>query len=205
MTGLRQLGHNGISGRPLRRRKVRHLLGLSVVAISLAASASAAPAPEESWGRAGVTFAQYRQDASDCATAGYYLDIANTDDAKAFVNASRRLDALPMGATAVSTTGSGSTGPSGDNSVQAIADFAGVQQHIIASVHPDARFRSIKGMQLSATAQCLAKRGYSKFRLTADQRHDLRRLKFGSDQRRAYLYRLASNPGVLQTQAVAQP
>src|SRR4051812_15336413 len=42
MIGLRQLRQDGISRRPLRRRKVRHLLGLSVVAISLAASAGAA-------------------------------------------------------------------------------------------------------------------------------------------------------------------
>ena len=105
---------------------MRHLIGLPFLAVSLAASANAAPAPQESWGKSGVTLAQYRQDAIDCASLGYYLDIASTDDAKAFVTASRRLDSLPMGATAVSTTGSGSTGPSGDNSVQAMADFAGV-------------------------------------------------------------------------------
>jgi len=185
---------------------MRHLIGLSFIAVSLAASANAAPAPQESWGKSGVTLAQYRQDAIDCASLGYYLDIASTDDAKAFVTASRRLDSLPMGATAVSTTGSGSTGPSGDNSAQAMADFAGVQQHIIDSVHPDARFRSIKKLQLSTTEQCLTKRGYSKFWLTDDQRRRLRKLKFGSDERRAYLHSLASNSVVLRKQAaVVQP
>ena len=185
---------------------MRHVFVASALTISFAAASSAAPAPQESWGRAGVSFAQYRQDAIDCATQGYYLDIANTDDAKAFVTASRQLDSLPMGASAVSTAGSGSTGPAGDNSVDVIANFAGTQQHIIDSVHPGQRFQSIKKMQLSATDQCLTKRGYSKFRLTDDQRHRLRKLKFGSDERRAYLYSLASNATVLQSQAVvAQP
>lgn len=185
---------------------MRHLLIASAISVMFAATAAAAPAPQESWGRAGVSFAQYRQDAIDCATTGYYLDIANTDDAKAFVTASRQLDSLPMGASAVGTTGSGSTGPAGDNSVDVIADFAGTQQHIIDSVHPGQRFQSIKKMQVSTTEQCLSKRGYSKFRLTDDQRHRLRKLKFGSDERRAYLYSLASNASVLQTQAaVAQP
>ena len=185
---------------------MRHLIVASAISFALAAVASAAPAPQESWGRAGVSFVQYRKDAIDCAIQGYYLDIANTDDARAFVQASRRLDALPMGAASVSTTGSGSTGPAGDNSVNVIADFAGTQQHIIESVRPDQRFRSIKRMQLSTTDQCLTRRGYSKFRLTDDQRHRLRKLKFGSDERRAYLYSLASNASVLQSQAVvAQP
>ena len=185
---------------------MRHLFVASAISFGFAVAASAAPAPQESWGRAGVSFAQYRQDAIDCATAGYYLDIANTDDAKAFVTASRQLDSLPMGASAVSTTGSGSTGPAGDNSVDVIAGFAETQQHIIDSVHPDQRFQNIEQMQVSTSEQCLTKRGYSKLRLTDDQRHRLRKLKFGSDERRAYLYSLASNASVLQTQAaVAQP
>jgi hypothetical protein len=185
---------------------VRHLLLSSAISLSLATAASAAPAPQESWGRAGISSAQYRQDAIDCAVEGYYLDIANTEDAKAFVTASRRLDSLPMGVSAVGTTGSGGISPSGDNSVQVAANFAATQQHIIDSIHPGERFQHIKKMQLSTSEQCLTKRGYSKFRLTDAQRHRLRKLKFGSDERRAYLYSLASNASVLQTQAtVAQP
>jgi hypothetical protein len=54
--------------------------------------------------------------------------------------------------------------------------------------------------------QCLMQRGYSKFRLTDEQRKRLSKLRAGSDERRAYLYGLASDPAVLQSQkAAAQP
>jgi len=179
---------------------MRHLLAISLV---FATSALAAPAPEESWGKAGISLEQYRQDAIDCATEGYYLNIANTDDAKAFVRASRELDSLPMGTVAPSTTGAGGTGPVSTNSAQTMAEFAGIQEHIIEGVRPDQRFQSIRQMQLTKTGQCLASRGYSKFRLTAEQRSQLRKLKFGSEQRRAYLYNLASSPMVLAAQRAA--
>ena len=84
-----------------------------------------------------------------------------------------------------------------------MARFADQQQHIVSSVRPEQRFHNIKRMLVDQTSQCLASRGYSKFRLTDEQRHQLRKLKFGSEERRMYLYNLASNPAILQTQGVA--
>lgn len=166
----------------------------------IAAGATAAPAPQESWGKPGISFAQYRQDALDCGKQGYLLDISKTEDAKEFVRASRELNSLPMGTFAPGTTTANDRGPSGTNSVEVMARFAGDQQHIIESVRPGERFHHIKKMQISEVQQCLMHRGYSRFRLTDEQRHLLRKLKFGSDERRAYLYSLASNPAVLQGQ-----
>ena len=166
-------------------------------------SASAAPAPQDSWGKAGVSLAQYRQDAVDCATAGYNLDISKTEDAQAFVRASRQLDNIPGGGTVQITSAPGSPD---NNSINAMLDFSDTEQHIIDSVHPEQRFREIKKMQLSKVDDCLVQRGYSKFRLNGEQRHRLSKLKFGSDQRREYLYRLASDPNVLASQKTpAQP
>jgi hypothetical protein len=76
------------------------------------------------------------------------------------------------------------------------------QQRIVESVRPEQRFHSIKRMLVDRAAQCLANRGYSKFRLTDEQRHELRKLKFGSEERRLYLYNLGTNPMVLQTQGL---
>lgn len=167
-----------------------------------ASSLSAAPAPPDSWGKAGVTLAQYRQDAVDCAIEGYNLDISKTEDAKEFVRASRELENMPGGMT-IQTA---STGTSNGNSITDIVDWADMQQHVVASVRPEERFKNIKQMQLAKTDECLVKRGYSKFHLTDEQRHQLSKLKFGSDERRQYLYRLASNPAVLASQkSVAQP
>lgn len=169
----------------------------------LATSAFAAPAPQDSWGKAGVSLAQYRQDSVECATEGYNLDISQTEDAQVFVRATRELQIVPSGLI-IANIG-GPLGGAG-NSVNVVANWAGVQQHIVDSTRPEERFKNIKQMQLAKTDQCLVSRGYSKFRLTDEQRSRLRKLKFGSDERRAYLYSLASNPAVLQSQSpVAQP
>jgi NAD(P)-dependent dehydrogenase (short-subunit alcohol dehydrogenase family) len=180
---------------------MRRMFAVSIVVL-LASSAAAAPAPEESWGKAGVSLSQYRQDAVDCAQAGYYLDISKSDDAQQFVRASRELNNLP-GPSIYQTVG---TGPGSSSSVDVTVNFAGIQQHIIESVRPGERFKSIKQMQLAKTDECLVRRGYSKFRLRDDQRRQLHHLKFGSDERRAYLYSLASDSAVLAAQkAPAQP
>ena len=172
---------------------MRRLFAVSLLGL-VAASAAAAPAPEESWGKPGVSLAQYRQDAVDCAVQGYTLDISKTEDAQDFVRATRELESIP-GGMIVQNIGSTPTANSVD-----VVSWAGIQQHIIDSIRPDERFKNIKAMQVAKTASCLTQRGYSKFRLTDDQRRQLKHLKFGSDQRRAYLYSLASNPAVLQSQ-----
>ena len=185
---------------------MRSMFAISLPLATLASSAVSAPAPTESWGKAGITLAQYRQDALECGLKGYYTDISQTQDAKEFVRASRELDTVSAGAMGPSTTGSNSTGPSNNNSIEQAAQYADLQQHIVESVRPDERMRSIKKTLVANDQQCLVHKGYSKFVLTDDQRHALRRLKAGSDERRAYLYSLASNPAVLQSQrAPAQP
>ena len=60
----------------------------------LASASFAAPAPQESWGKVGISLAQYRQDALECGLKGHYTDVSNTQDAKELVTASRRLDNL---------------------------------------------------------------------------------------------------------------
>ena len=162
----------------------------------VAGSASGSPAPQDSWGKAGVSLAQYRQDAVDCAVEGYNLDISKSDDAHAFVRASSELDSVP-GPVINQTVG---TGPNGTNTVDVMADFANIQGHIIDNLRPEQRFKSIKQMQLAKISACLKERGYLKFRLTQEQRHRLTKLKFGSDQRREYLYSLASNADILASQ-----
>ena len=185
---------------------MRHLFAVSLLPLVVATAAAAAPAPKESWGKAGITLKQYREDALDCGLKGYYTDISQTQDAKAFVTASKQLDSVTIGATVPMTVESNATGPNTTNSVDQMAQYANQQQHIVDSVHADSRFHSIKQTLTSNTEQCLASRGYSKFALTPDQRHALTKLKAGSDQRREYLYNLASDPNVLRAQrAPAQP
>jgi hypothetical protein len=179
---------------------MRLLFAVSALSVVAAASASASAAPQDSWGKLGISFAQYRQDALYCGKQGYTRDISKTDDAKAFVSASKQLDAITPGAPTSTVSSSSSTGPATDNSIDQMVEYADQQQHIIDSIHPEQRFRSIKQTLLSTVDQCLTSRGYSRFRLTDGQRKQLSRLKAGSDERKHYLYSLASDPAVLQSQ-----
>jgi hypothetical protein len=152
--------------------------------IALASPAIAAPGPEASWGKAGVPFDQYRQDAVECGREGYYLDVSQTDAAKTLVGASKQLDA-------VTSSGFASVDP---------VEYANTQQRIVYGARPDKQFRDIKHLLQAKVDQCLTGRGYTKFRLTDDQRRSMKKLKVGSPERHAYLYSLASNPTVLATQ-----
>ena len=183
---------------------MRRLYAVSLFILASSAAAAAAPAPEESWGKAGVSFQQYRQDSIECGREGYYLDISETADAKEFARASRRLDNL-NGTFSGNATGASGTGPASANSVDQMARFAVNQQRIIESVRPEERFRNLKRTLQSATDACLIGRGYSKFALTAAQRRQLKKLKVGSDERHAYLFRLGSDPAVLAAQVVTPP
>jgi hypothetical protein len=178
---------------------MRYLTIVSIGALFIAAPAVSAPAPKESWGKPGITLAQYRQDALECGLKGYYTDISKTDDAKAFVNASRQLDTLTNGGS--TPVDASDPAAAMDQAVQ----YANQQQHVVDSVHADERIRNIKKTLVTNDQQCLAQRGYSKFVLTDEQRRILGKLKAGSDRRRAFLYSLASDPAILQSQRVAQP
>jgi len=182
---------------------MRPLFIASLISAAFAGAAVAAPAPQESWGKAGVSLDQYRQDALECGLQGYYTDISKTEDAKEFVRASRQLDTMTSSTYAPNTTSAGGTGPAGTNTVDQMARYAANQQQVIQGVRPEERFRNIKETLVMTTEQCLTQRGYSRFRLSDDQRRRLKHLKAGSDARRAYLYSLASDPAVLQTQRAA--
>jgi hypothetical protein len=186
---------------------MRGLFAVSLLPVLFGTSAAAAPAPSESWGKSGITLAQYRKDAIECGLQGYYTDISKTQDAKVFVDASKQLDAITSGgASSPMTVDSNPLGPDSTTAIDQAVRYGAQQQHIVDNVRVDRRFDNIKKTLVSNDQQCLVKRGYSKFVLTDEQRKALRKLKAGSDQRRAYLYSLASDPAVLANQkATAQP
>ncbi len=172
---------------------MRHLF--AIILLVLASSAASAPAPRVSWGKVGVTFGQYRQDSIDCATEGYYTDVSDSNAARTLRAASRRLDDLSGAGVAVA--------PGADPMDQAI-QFANDNRRIVDQVRPEKQFHDVKNILQSVVERCLIGRGYSQFRLSDDQRRKLTKLEFGSKKRREYLYSLASNPTVLQKQAVVR-
>lgn len=182
---------------------MRRLFAVSTLVGLIALPAFAAPAPQESWGKAGVSLAQYRQDSLECGLKGHYTDVSNTQDAKVLVDASRQLDTM-QSTFAPNTTGSSGSGPASTDVASQMGQYAATQQHIVYNARPQLRYRNIKHTLEAATAECLVQRGYSKFALTGEQRRALRRLQPGSDQRRAYLHAIASDPLVLSHQSAAR-
>ena len=155
----------------------------AILVVSLSSPVLSAPRPRESWGRAGVTFETYRQDAEECGRIAYYADLSESEHAKAFVTGTRRMEAtdgLPLDHLALA------------------ARYAQIGH----STRAEWRLRELEQALQSVVEICLTRRGYVKFQLTEEQREDLERLEKGSPERHAYLHRLASDPDVLATQAL---
>ncbi|MBO9518803.1 MAG: hypothetical protein J7493_12115 [Porphyrobacter sp.] len=163
--------------------RVVHLALAATIAPGLASPALSAPKPEESWGRAGVDFDTYRADSVECAELGYYADVSDTEQAKAFVIGTRRLE------TADRT--------SSDYIGQANA-YAQINQ----SVRAPERIEELRKAMQAIVDRCLTERGYVRFRLTEAQRDQLGKLRAGSDERHHYLHSIASNSTNLEAQAV---
>src|SRR5436853_7853413 len=69
---------------------MRFLIALAAAA-GLAGAAMAANAPQTSWGKAGVSFDDYRSDATACLRVAAGTDLTGTEPANALVLASRRM------------------------------------------------------------------------------------------------------------------
>ena len=122
------------------------------------------------------------------AAAAAIISMSQTRQAaKQLASASRQLDAINRGVGV-------------DPTDEAIL-YANQQQRIIHSVNPDKQFNDVKELLQATVDECLKGRGYSKFQLTPAQQQTLRRLKIGSEERHFYLFRLASDPSVLASQA----
>jgi hypothetical protein len=143
---------------------------------------------QSSWGKPGVSFAHYRADAIECGVTGHYTDVSQTEAAKVFVAGSRRINTLLDNNTDARTAQ--------DNAIQSA--------RVVEAVRPVERRKEIKVALLSAVEQCLASRGYQRFRLLETQREELRRMPKGSEDRHVYLHRFSPQqqgaliPGVLR-------
>lgn len=171
------------------RNSARCLLTLAAVCST---PAFAAGGRMISWGNSGVSFEQYRRDAVECGRKGYYLDVSGTEAAQVFKDASRKLESNEADlATA---------GMVGDRD-RAIS-IAASSSHIVESTRPQKRIQEVRTLLEDTVATCLKERGYRQFRLTDSQQDHVRRLRVGSSERHAYLYSLASDPKVLDAQAL---
>jgi hypothetical protein len=166
----------------------------SILALALAASPAAAkPKPVDSWGRAGVAYETYRNDSLECGLVGYYADVSRTDEAQAFVTATRQLEN-------VDNTNFAPANATPEEAAYAAGGQAHQYEQIRRGIRPEQKMRALKAGMVAVVEDCLRERGYVHFRLTDDQRETLSHLDRGSEERREFLYRLASNPDVLAAQ-----
>jgi hypothetical protein len=162
----------------MRRRPVHFLPAMiALAAASLAAAAAAATRPALTWGKPGVSYEEYRADATACLRAAAATDLTGSEPAQALVLASRRIE------TAMN---------SDPWSVAQATDAA----------RPDLSIRQARDILQARLNHCLTAHGYHRFRLTDAQRRQLNHWNLRQPERQAYLHSLASDPQILASQSV---
>lgn len=172
-----------------------HALLAAALMLAQAPAPASAAEPIDTWGKAGVSFEEYRDDAITCGRTAHYADVSQTEHARAFAEATRRLEAADDHSM-------GPAGASAADDAYRMAEIGARSERIRSSIRPEKRLRELKAALVSIVERCLEERGYSRFRLTVEQEQALNRLAKGSPERHAYLHRLASDPSVVAGQAV---
>ena len=134
------------------------------------------PGHQKSWGKADVSLEQYWIDSAECAHLAAETDLEGSDPARALVIASRMIDT------------NGTTGIQGALRIAA----------------PEIQWQRAATILQRNLDACLIERGYVKFELTDGQYRTLKMYEVGTFERRAYLHSLASDPDVLEAQAIAE-
>lgn len=167
--------------------------------LPVALAAAPADKPVLSWGKPGVSIDAYRDDANLCASRAWNADVADTEAARVFRQGTQQIDAITQTAGGVTRVELNAEG-----GVASIDPFELNRQaqigQIVEGTRPRERMQEVRDLQLDTLAACLRSLGYVRFALTDRQRKALGKLKRGSDERHAFLHRLASDPAVLATQ-----
>lgn len=169
-------------------------LALAAAALGPTA-AQAADAPRFSWGKAGVSYDQYLDEAYDCAMVGLDTNIENSEPVERLRTATRQLEALDNRQGVASAADPVSAG------INHAQDLARIRE----SARPEQQVKEVKKILFSAMQQCMVQRGYTRFALTEDQRREIARFKNGSPEWRAFLHKLASDAAILEQQKQPLP
>jgi hypothetical protein len=178
------------------------ILILLAATAGLASAAYAANAPQTSWGKAGISFDDYRSDATFCLREAAGTDLTGTEPANALVLASRRMAAGDTNDYTPSVGGaSGASTAIATGGFDPLIEAANRMQRERIAARPDLRIRQAHDIMQRRLDHCLAGRGYHRFRLTDDQRRRLRHFPERAAERQTYLYSLASDPRILAAQS----
>jgi ribosomal protein S18 acetylase RimI-like enzyme len=162
---------------------MRPRLVLTTLACALLAASTAhaqRQRGDESWGKTGVSYLQYRTDAVECA----YRVGQDAPVEYALVDIIFATNIYMPGAE-----------KDVDMPMREMVDAASPNPGRMSRP-----FREISSQLQEPLAKCLGERGYRRFRLTKDQTKELRSLSVGSKARQVYLWNLAVDPQVQQRQ-----
>ena len=175
---------------------MRTALSLPILALLAAGlgTAAAARRPALSWGKPGVSYEQYRADATICLREAAGTDLTGTEPANALVLASRRIE------TALTNDFTPMVGGGFDP----LITFANAVQQQRIAARPDLRIRQARDILQARLDHCLEEHGYRRFQLTDAQRRRLNHFDMRQPERQVYLHSLASDPQVLASQAVGE-
>src|SRR6188768_2390184 len=109
---------------------------LAIAAALAAVPATAQPKPVDSWGRAGVAYETYRNDSLECGLVGYNADVSQTEQAQAFVRATRQMEGSD-------TTNYVSPGASAAQTVDGVIVQARQYEQIRRSIRPEKRMHEL--------------------------------------------------------------
>lgn len=161
----------------------------AAIALSvLPLAASASPGGNQiSWGKAGVSFDQYRDDATTCGHLAWYEDVSQTKAATVFKRATSQLVNNEAGLAGGSAN---------------VLDTVIQSTRIVESTRPEMRLREVRDFQYDVLGQCLTELGYVRFQLTDAQQEKLRKMRSGTPERHRYLHSLGSDARIVQEQRV---
>jgi hypothetical protein len=174
---------------------MRTALTLPILALAAAALGTAAEArrPALSWGKAGISYQEYRADATSCLRVAAGTDLTGTEPANALVYASRRIE----------TSLTSDFTPMVGGGFDPILNLANAVHQARMAARADLRIQQARDILQARLDHCLEEHGYRRFQLTDDQRHQLDRFHLRQAERQVYLHSLASDPQVLANQIVA--
>ena len=186
-------------------RSIRHssVLLLATTAFAATPAHAADDAPKAAWGKAGVSYEQYRSDAYDCALDGLSTDISHTAPVERLRSASRQLEAADSQFSASASADSTEAGirQAQEAGIRHAQETAAIR----AGARPEQQVKAVKEIIFAATQRCMARHGYVRFALTEAQRGEIARLKEHSQEWRTYLHKLASDGAIVEQQKEPLP
>lgn len=182
-------------------RQILRLTGI-FIAVAGFGAVPAAAGQGLSWGKASVSFEDYRSDATNCLRQAAAIDLAGTQPARALILASRQIETGQAADYAPMINGAGGLAPmAGIPSFDPSSDTAQRVSRARRAAHVERRIAEARDIMEARLEQCLARRGYHRFRLTQEQRQRLDRLPRRALERQTYLHSLASDPQILAAQS----